>query len=429
MIRDMKWRIISVLLALIVICIAGLGTDLSSFLKDNYKWIIGGILVASVLAIILVLWISSKPSGKGMGKMVANKDAGFKDRVALITRERDRMASIFSHMGDGFFIVDGNSRVTQVNQAAQRILRLSENKVLGRTFIEAVRDYELDDILQRCLKTKKEQSGTVETSPRGQFLGVIATPLEEEGGCLLLVQDLTRIRQLETVRRDFVANISHELRTPTASIKALAETLQDGAIDDPCVAKEFLAKIDIEVDKLTQMVQELGDLSGIESGESHIHKSPFDLAEAVEQAAGRLRMQADRAGIDLSVDMDSILAQAIGDRDRIEQVLVNLIHNAIKFTPPGGRVKILTRAEGHNILISVADTGIGISSEDLPRIFERFYKADKSRSGGGTGIGLAIAKHIVEAHGGRIWAESAESKGSTFSFSLPLDNPLKQEKV
>lgn len=350
------------------------------------------------------------------------KNAGLKDkeRVALITTERDRMAAILSNMGDGILVVDSDSRVTQVNQAAQRILQLSENKVLGHTFIEAVRDYELDGILQRCLKTKKEQSGTVETSPRRQFLGVIATPLEDEGGCLLLVQDLTRIRRLETVRRDFVANISHELRTPTASIKALAETLQDGAIDDSAVAKDFLARIDTEVDKLIQMVQELGDLSRIEGGQAPIQKKPFDITGVIGQAAARLGMQADRAGLTLNVEIASSLPQALGDRDRIEQVLVNLLHNAIKFTPPGGKISILARAEGSSILVSIADTGVGISVDDLPRIFERFYKADRSRTSKGTGLGLAIAKHVIEAHGGSIRAESMVGKGSTFHFTLPV---------
>jgi two-component system phosphate regulon sensor histidine kinase PhoR len=250
---------------------------------------------------------------------------------------------------------------------------------------------------------------------------VIATPLEDEDGCLLLLQDLTELRRLETVRRDFVANISHELRTPTASIKALAETLRDGAIDDPSVAKDFLAKINAEADKLTQMVQELGDLSRIESGEAPIQSKPFNMAEAIEQAVGRLKAQADRAGLSLSVEPVSPLPQALGDRDRVEQVLVNLIHNAIKFTPPGGTITVSAKATIDDILVSVSDTGVGISADDLPRIFERFYKADRARTGGGTGLGLAIAKHIVEAHGGRIWAESVEGKGSTFSFTLPSD--------
>jgi two-component system phosphate regulon sensor histidine kinase PhoR len=327
-------------------------------------------------------------------------------------------------MGDGIFVVDAGSKVTAVNQAAQRILQLPENKLVGYTFAEVVRDYELDGILQCCLKTKQQQMGTVETSPRKQFLGVIATPLEDEGGCLLLVQDLTEIRRLETVRRDFVANTSHELRTPIASLKALTETLQSGAIEDSAVAKDFLAKMNTEVDKLTQMVLELGELSRIESGESPIDMRPFDITQTIEQAVERLRAQADRAELSLTIDTSSNLPQALGDRDRVEQVLVNLIHNAIKFTPSGGIIDLSVKLEGNSIKVSVADSGIGIPEDDLPRVFERFYKADKARAGGGTGMGLAIAKHIIEAHGGRVWAESVEGKGSTFNFTLPLvDKP------
>ncbi len=343
-----------------------------------------------------------------------------KEMVALISTERDRMAAILSHMGDGIFVVDGDSKVTIMNRAAERILRLSDHEAVGRTFVEVVRDYELDAILQRCLSTGEQQTGTVELGPQKKFLGVIATPLEDEAGCLLLLQDLTELRRLETVRRDFVANISHELRTPIASLKALAETLEEGAVEDPSVAKDFLGKINVEVDRLTQMVEELGELSRIESGEVPLQKAPFDIAEAIEQAAGRLKAQADRAGLSLTIDVPSLLPQVLGDRNRAEQVLGNLIHNAIKFTPPGGAINVAAKAEGSHMLVSIADTGVGIPADDLPRIFERFYKADKARAGGGTGLGLAIAKHIVEAHGGRIWAESIEGKGSTFYFALPL---------
>ncbi len=203
-------------------------------------------------------------------------------------------------------------------------------------------------------------------------------------------------------------------------MKALAETLQEGAIDDPSVAKVFLEKMHTEVDRLAQMVQELGELSRIESGETSIQKEPFQADEAIRQVVGRLGAQADRAGLILNIEIPSPLPSAHGDRDKVEQVLANLLHNAIKFTPVGGNVTVSTEVEDNSILISVFDTGVGIPADDLSRIFERFYKADRARSGGGTGLGLAIAKHIIEAHDGRIWAESVEGKGSTFYFTLPL---------
>jgi two-component system phosphate regulon sensor histidine kinase PhoR len=364
--------------------------------------------------------VTSRDEVSKLAKAFNQMAAKLKEMVSLVTAQRDTMAAILSNMGDGILVVDADSKVTTVNQAALGILRLSENEVLGHTFVEVVRDYELNEILQHCLRAREQRTGTVEFSLEKQFLGIIATPLEDEGGCLLLLQDLTKIRQLERVRQDFVANVSHELRTPIASLKALAETLQEGAIDEPSVAKDFLGRINAEVDRLTQIVQELGELSRIESGQAPIAKKPFDIAEAIEQAAGRLKAQADRAGLSLDIDITSHLPQVLADRDRLEHVLVNLIHNAIKFTLPGGRITVSAKGEGSNILVSVADTGVGIPADDLPRIFERFYKVDKARSGGGTGLGLAIAKHIVEAHGGKIWAESVEQKGSTFYFTLPL---------
>jgi two-component system phosphate regulon sensor histidine kinase PhoR len=204
-----------------------------------------------------------------------------------------------------------------------------------------------------------------------------------------------------------------------ASLKLLAETLKDGAMGDPAVAADFLERIAFETDKLTQMVRELGELSRIESGESPLIKKPFDVAAFIERVVERLRPQADRAGLTLSIDAAPGLKPIPADADRIEQVLVNLIHNAIKFTPAGGKITVSAVPSRGGVEISVRDTGVGISSDDLPRIFERFYKADKARGGGGTGLGLAIAKHIVQAHDGEIRAESAPGKGSTFTFTLP----------
>ena len=347
-----------------------------------------------------------------------------KEMVALITNERDRMATILSNIDDAIFMVNGNGKITAMNRAAESIFQISEGKALGHTFIEIVRDHELNRLLQRCLSTRKQQTGAVEIKPKKQFLGVVATPLSGDGGCLAHIQDLTELRRLEMIRQDFISNISHELRTPIASVKALAETLNEGAVEDPSVAKDFLSRINAEADKLAQMVQELGELSRIESGEAPLQIRSINIAEAIGHAVDRLRAQADRAELKLDIDSPPTLPEVLADEARVEQVLVNLIHNAIKFTPSGGRISISAKAKDNDIMVSVADTGIGIPPDDLPRIFERFYKADKSRTGGGTGLGLAIAKHIAEAHGGRIWAESVEGKGSTFKFTLPLTSKL-----
>jgi two-component system phosphate regulon sensor histidine kinase PhoR len=222
------------------------------------------------------------------------------------------------------------------------------------------------------------------------------------------------------------------LRTPLASLKALTETLQEGALDDPPAARRFLGRIQTEVDALTQMATELLELSRIESGQVPLELKPVSPSKLIHATAERMKMQAERAGLTLRVDCAPDLPYIRADMPRLEQVLVNLIHNAVKFTRPGGEVMLTASVaslslKGRNVLdgseaicFLVHDTGVGIPPDDLTRIFERFYKIDRARSGGGTGLGLSISRHLVEAHGGRIWAESAEGHGSTFFFTIPL---------
>jgi two-component system phosphate regulon sensor histidine kinase PhoR len=250
-------------------------------------------------------------------------------------------------------------------------------------------------------------------------LQLFVIPDQHTSGSLLLVQDLTRIRRLETVRRDFVSNLSHELRTPLASLKALAETLQEGALDDPPAARRFVDQIQIEVDALTQMVHELLELSKIESGRFSLDLSPISASDLLHSAARRMQVQAERARLTLRVESVEALPKVEVDSQRLEQVLVNLIHNAIKFTRPGGEVVLCAEPVPGEVRFAVRDTGAGIPADEVSRIFERFYRVDKSRTGSGTGLGLSIAKHIVEAHRGRIWAESREGEGSTFYFTIP----------
>jgi two-component system phosphate regulon sensor histidine kinase PhoR len=274
---------------------------------------------------------------------------------------------------------------------------------------------------QQCLSEGEEQTASLEVKQRRSW-HVIATPLQdvEPQACLIMIQDLTRLRQLETARRDFVSNVSHELRTPLASLKVLVETLRDGAMDDPSAAQRFLDRIETEVDDLTHLVQEMLELSRIESGQALLYPGPISVAEVVLPPVERLRPLAERAGLTLLLDLVPDLPPVLADLKRLQQVFTNLVHNAIKFTHPGGEVRVTARVGESEVVFTVHDTGIGIPSEDLPRIFERFYKADRARTSGGTGLGLAIAKHIVLAHGGRIWVESALGQGSAFYFTIPL---------
>ncbi len=338
------------------------------------------------------------------------------ERSAL-DAERGTLAAVLDQMTDGVLIADSGGRVQFANPTAVKMF--AADQAIGRTVAEVLRQHQLVEAWQRCQQEGQLQTESVELPASRQFLQLIAIPDRHAGGSLLLVQDLTRVRRLETVRRDFISNVSHELRTPLASLKALTETLQEGALDDPPAAQRFLKRIETEVDALTQMAQELLELSRIESGQVPLELKGVAPAALLNSSADRMRAQAERAGLVLRVDVLDGLPQVSADLPRLEQVLVNLIHNAVKFTRPGGEVTLLAQSEGEFVRFAVRDTGSGISAEDLPRIFERFYKADRARSGGGTGLGLSIARHLVEAHGGKIWAESQEGRGSTFFFTIP----------
>jgi two-component system phosphate regulon sensor histidine kinase PhoR len=336
--------------------------------------------------------------------------------------ERSKSAAVLAQMSDGVAIFDGQGKTFLFNPAAGQMLGVPADTALGRSAAEVLRHHQLIELWKACRDGGKTGSTTVEIGDEGRLLQAVATPLGEslQGSTLLLFQDITRQRRLETVRRDFVANISHELRTPLASLQSLAETLHDGAMQDPEAAGRFLDLMQTEIDTLNQTVRELLELSQIESGEVPLILQPADPASLWGSAVQRLRMLAERSGLTLTNATQEHLPPVSTDSGRIEQVMMNLIHNAIKFTPAGGTISVSARAKDQEVEFSIRDTGMGISTDDLPRIFERFYKADKSRSGGGTGLGLSIARHIIEAHSGRIWAESAEGKGSTFFFTLPI---------
>jgi two-component system phosphate regulon sensor histidine kinase PhoR len=366
-----------------------------------------------------------------------------RDTINTLTERQDQLSAVLDNMADGVLISDDQGVVRLINPAAARFLGATEGQVLGRSFAQVARDHRLIDLWRRCFQDREEQVEPVEMDHQRAFLQVIVTPLYEgdDRACLIILQDLTRVRRLETVRRDFISNISHELRTPMASLKALVDTLRDGALEDPPAARRFLDRMDTEVDALTQMVQELLQLSRIESGRAPIRMEPVAVADVVIPPVERLRPQAERAELKLAVDVASGLPLILADSERAQQVVTNLVHNAIKFTPPAGRIEVSARRlpvsdnglpalqpiglepgalePGEWVLITVDDTGVGIPHSDLLRIFERFYKADRARSGGGTGLGLSIARHIVEAHNGHIWAESREGRGSTFHVALP----------
>jgi two-component system phosphate regulon sensor histidine kinase PhoR len=349
--------------------------------------------------------------------VIESRRTTFKAEVTNLRNEKERLATVLEQLTDGVLIADADGRVQFANPAAGRLFDASN--LINQTVPQVVRNHQLIEAWKRCQQTRQLQIESVELPIRRQFLQLIVIPDEHAGGSLLLAQDLTQVRKLETVRRDFISNVSHELRTPLASLKALTETLQSGALADPEAGPRFLSRIATEVDALTQMAQELLDLSRIESGQVQLNFESISPRKLLYSAADRMKAQAERANIKLNVLTADGLPNIRADKMRLEQVLVNLIHNAVKFTKPGGEITLEAEAVDGGVRCAVRDTGTGIPAESVSRIFERFYRVDSSRTGSGTGLGLSISKHIVEAHGGKIWAESVEGKGSTFYFLIP----------
>ncbi len=352
------------------------------------------------------------------------------DKVARLAQEQTFLSGVLNTMADGVIITDSDGKILLSNPAALRILAFPGTTAYDLTFAQVTREHQLVELWELCRQTGVEQTGAVETSLRNTFVQVVVTPLNAPASTrfLVMLQDLTHIRQLETIRRDFISNVSHELRTPLASLSLVVETLKDGAIDDPEAARRFLGYIESELSALTQMVEELLELSRIESGRAPLKLKSASITKLIKKSIKRLAPQAEHKQITIETVIPDDAPPVLADSRRIQQVLMNLLHNAIKFTPDGGHVTIRAAVAAPEMLISVSDTGIGIPADELTRIFERFYKTDHARADEGTGLGLAIAKHIVQGHGGRIWAESIEGKGSTFYFTLLLGSePHEQE--
>ena len=344
--------------------------------------------------------------------------------VGTVSEERSRLAAVLDSGLDAVLAVDPEGHVTFASRATSLLLGHRPEEAVGNPFVWAMPEEQVVQALRAARETGGRQSLVIER-PKGRFLQVSAAPIAGGGEWVTLVvfHDVTEARRVEDTRRDFIANVSHELRTPLASIKSVVETLQSGALNDKAAAQDFLTRADAEVDRLVQMVTELLELSRLESGQAPLAHEPVDVARMLEHAVERMRAQADRKGLELRLDVAPDLPATLGDAQRLEQAVVNLLDNAIKFTPESGSVRVSARLADDAVEVEVEDTGAGISADKLPRIFERFYKVDRSRGDPGTGLGLAVVKHTVEAHGGTISAHSREGHGSTFTLTLPLGGP------
>ena len=320
----------------------------------------------------------------------------------------------------GVLHLDAGRRVDRANARAHALLDVAPGRLLGRTvmetFVDARVEALVEDVPEGGSAMGEVRAGAGE--PRTAVLRVHRPP---DGGTWIILEDVTELRRLQQIRAEFIDNLSHELRTPLSTVSLLAETLARDAetADVPPRMRDRISKVEVETGHLVQMVNELLDLARIEGGTPLRLADDVDLGRLATASVERLRLFAERQGVQLSVSAEPAPAVR-GDEERLGQVFVNLVHNAVKFSPEGGEVQVRVRPVGGEVVASVSDHGIGISKVDRARIFERFYKADLARvRGGGTGLGLAIARHVVERHGGRIWVESEEGQGSTFSFAIP----------
>ena len=338
-------------------------------------------------------------------------------QASELTDQLHRLEARTVALSDGplhpLLIIDATGVIEWANARANEALG---RDLSGHTVIEATRSHEIDAVVQAALRQRQMAEQPVTWNIRPYFVRVV--PIGA-GGAVVALEDQTELQRLKRVRRDFVANISHELRTPLAAIRLLVETLLAGARDEPAVADRMLNQVIGEVEALTQLAQELLDLSLIESGQRPLQVRAAKVREMVDEQRQHFAPQAQQKQIALVANVSEAVVAAI-DRELIGRALGNLIHNALKFTPRNGLITIDAESTAERVTIGVRDTGPGILPEDLPRIFERFYKVDQARGQSGTGLGLAIARHVVEAHGGKIWAESRVGQGAVFFFTIPV---------
>jgi two-component system phosphate regulon sensor histidine kinase PhoR len=307
------------------------------------------------------------------------------------------------------------------NGAAHAILERRPGTMVGRSALEAFVDARVEDVARAAMEYGSANGELTVRSSVGATVTVRArrSPVS---GVWLVMEDVSELRRLQRIRAEFIDNLSHELRTPITTISLLAETAARDAEGAPARLRDKISKIEIETGHLTQMVNELLDLSRIESGTAQLLLDDVDMVRLVQTTSERLRLFAERQGLRLRLDVPDKVLRVRGDEDRLGQVLINLLHNAVKFSPNGGEIVVGVRDAQGEAVAWVSDPGIGVPAADMARIFERFYKVDRARvrGRGGTGLGLSIARHVVESHGGRIWVESVEGEGSTFSFTVPL---------
>jgi two-component system, OmpR family, phosphate regulon sensor histidine kinase PhoR len=362
-----------------------------------------------------------------------NETAAWMDRtIQSLSRERNRSSAILRSMVEGVAVIDSQERLVFCNRAFSEIWNLDSAAIEGRPMIEAVRNSDLLGLIRRALRGEEGLRSDITLGiVQHRSFSATATPVQSlEGaaagdkpsGAVVVLHDVTELRRLERVRHDFVANVSHEFKTPLTAIQGFAETLLSGALEDPRNNRRFLEIIRDHATRLAVLTDDLLKLARIEAGKLEVQFGPVQLAEVIERCAETAQLKANRKQITLEIEVPPNLPAVHGDASLLRDVVQNLLDNAIQYTPEGGRVRVIATAGPREAVVTVDDTGMGIPLAEQERIFERFYRVDvaRSREAGGTGLGLSIAKHIVEAHGGRLWVESEVGRGSKFSFSVSL---------
>ena len=346
------------------------------------------------------------------------------ERTRDLVEDKERLEAILRSLANGVIIVDRALYITLINAAALKLFRLRSEDAIGHHVIEAIRATAIENGLQAV--TRSGQPQVLEWAPdptSDTLIECSMAPVGQPGGgfgAVLVARDITAQRRLDRMRTDFVANVSHELQTPLTSIIGFAEALGDEAPPPPDQARRFVTLIHEEASRLSRLVDDLLALSRLEHHSLPARREAVDVVELMEQVRLQLEPRAVQAGLALSVAAEG-RPRVVGDPDLLKEVLINLVMNAIQYTPADGRIVCGARSVGDQVELTVADTGIGIAAAELPRIFERFYRVDRDRSrrSGGTGLGLAIVKHIVELHGGRVLVQSDIGRGSTFTVRLP----------
>ena len=340
--------------------------------------------------------------------------------VRDLSGERNKLTAVLNTMADGIVVVEVDGRVSLMNQAAQLLLDVRTTDIQGTPLSEIARDHELQELVSSSMRTLEMSQAHLDLLRQRRLVSAIAIPLGGNGaGVLLTIHDLTAFRQLETTRKEFVSNVSHELRSPLASIRSMVETLSGGAIDDRQTAADFIARIEQDVLRMDTLVSELLELSRLESGQIALDVRPLSLKSIAADTAAAFRDRSASRSVSVSIEIPDDLPLVSGESEKIRQVLTNLMDNALKFTPPQGKITLSALPEERFVTTRVSNTGDGIAPEHLPHLFERFYKVDRSRRDRGTGLGLAIVKHIVLAHGGEVDVDSRLGEGAAFTFTLP----------